>query len=60
MRLVFGGCKTSGSPPMPARILKAYPEALSGFGHTFGPGGDGEEPLMPESSLPVNWQSSSP
>ena len=34
-RLVLGGCKKSGSPHQPARILKVYIEALTGFSHVY-------------------------
>lgn len=39
MRPALGGCKTSRSLHLPARIFKVYIEALSGFGHTFSPDG---------------------
>lgn len=38
MRLVLGGHKTSGSLPLPARIL-VYVEGSTGFGHIYRPDG---------------------
>lgn len=38
-RLVVGGCKTSRSPHLPARILKVYLKALTGFSQVWGPEG---------------------
>ena len=37
MRLVLGGHKTSRSLHLPARILKVYTEALTGFSHIYHP-----------------------
>lgn len=38
MRLVLAECKNR-SPYLPARILKAYTEVLSGFNDVYYPGG---------------------
>ena len=39
MRLVLGSCNMSRSLHSPARILKVYTEALTGFSHIFSPDG---------------------
>ena len=39
MRLVLGNHKVSRPPHLPARILKVYTEALTGFSHIYHPHG---------------------